>query len=474
MLRNFVEAFSSSPRSQSPIGKSESRRGDFPETPFTKFVLSRLDEDSAKIFAISFAEHVRNDPDDRVIEFDSVYLWLGFTRIDNGIRLLKKEFENSEIVFLTKEGASGGRPKDSYLISINQFEHLLMMAKTEEGKAARKMLLIIKRAAFDWMKIELEEKDIRIQAATAAQVALQRQLENIRTSKYMIYAFWMHANHFKCGFTTDVTQREKAFKTGNPSGKMVHVIRVNSNFIEKVFESSMKRSGNHVAGEEYIFPGGESQVALVLNTFARCDEALHVIPISNYQNLLAHIDAALAQVQIDPTDDISSTQGASAALGIPVTSQQPSFLTRDDSAIGTTDGMPGGDDTEEIVGDEGHDDSNDNICESHYNASRTEDRFFDMSTYRRFNREMCEAVRGKSELTCDLMVAFEEFYKERNIVSHKPMQAGSNLSYGFDINFKKEFVETMEEILGTKQTRPDKRSSTSSKRGFWGILLKSH
>ena len=59
-------------------------------TPFTQFVLDRLSNDDAQhIFVWSFAEHVRQDPDAKVIDFGQVFKWLGFDRKDNAVRLLR-------------------------------------------------------------------------------------------------------------------------------------------------------------------------------------------------------------------------------------------------------------------------------------------------------------------------------------------------------------------------------------------------
>ena len=58
-------------------------------TPFTDFVLSRLpNEDSQKHFALSFGEHLRDDPAAREIDFDDVHKWLGIPLKANALRLL--------------------------------------------------------------------------------------------------------------------------------------------------------------------------------------------------------------------------------------------------------------------------------------------------------------------------------------------------------------------------------------------------
>ena len=80
-------------------------------------------------------------------------------------------------------------------------------------------------------------------------------------------------------------------------------------------------------------------------------------------------------------------------------------------------------------------------------------------------------------MTCDLIEAFESCYVANRIKSQRYMQPGSDKSYGFDINFKNEFVATTERILGSKQMRPQKKKKkkmgTPNRRGFGGIQMKS-
>lgn len=385
MLRNLVDALSGSPRSQSPVRHAEILHDPQSDTPFTKFVLSRLDEDSAKMFAVSFAENIRNDPDEKNLCLDDVFVWLGFSRKGKAIELLKREFEDQDVIHRSVKNTSVGRPVDQYLISINQFEHLLLTAKTDAGRTARKTVLMIKRAAFDYMKIELQEKSIRMQSAIDAQASLQRQLDNIRLSKNVLYAFWMHSNHFKCGLTEDVTQRERTFKTANPSGKMVHIVRINSKYIEKVFDSSMKSHARHVAGEEYVFPGGESEVAMILNTFARCDEALHILPLDKFSNLLAHVDSALAYIDADKTpDDVCPP--IHSAIGIPVSEALSGTVLQNNEEINDSAAEVEGESQMPIPQNDLDDDDDVSARPASSNSEEESQaqRFFSFNTYERF------------------------------------------------------------------------------------------
>jgi len=81
-------------------------------------VLSRLpDEDSQKLFVLSFGEHVHHDPDALDINFDDVFKWLGIPLKANALRLLKKELNAEDFLFIRDDEKSNGRPKDIYKIS---------------------------------------------------------------------------------------------------------------------------------------------------------------------------------------------------------------------------------------------------------------------------------------------------------------------------------------------------------------------
>ena len=122
-------------------------------------MLSRLpDEDSQKLFALSFGEHICHDPDALDINFDDVYHWIGIPLKANALRLLKKEFNAEEYLFIRDDEKSNGRPKDIYKISFNQFEELMIAAQTVEGKRARKLVLLLKKILQEYMVAELEQR----------------------------------------------------------------------------------------------------------------------------------------------------------------------------------------------------------------------------------------------------------------------------------------------------------------------------
>lgn len=68
------------------------------KTPLTDFICSRLEGDYLQLFALMFAEAVKNDRHAKVVLFESVYKFLGYDRYDNAVRQLRKAFKESELV----------------------------------------------------------------------------------------------------------------------------------------------------------------------------------------------------------------------------------------------------------------------------------------------------------------------------------------------------------------------------------------
>ena len=317
MLKSLWPEPSRSQGATSEVAENTGKVGD--RTPFTDFVLSRLpDEESQKLFALSFGEHLRHDPDAVDIDFDDVYRWLWIDIKANALRLLKRELNAEEYLFIRDDEQSNGRPRDIYKISSNQFEELMIAAQTTSGKKARKLVLHLKKILQDYIIAEQEQLKraaiaeqehiknaiIAQQARESAQHlareagranALEQQQEGLRSQQQHLYAFRLFGNRFKCGISKDMAKREGQHKTTCPSGDMVHSVPITCKAMEKVFESVMRSRGSWVRAEEYEFICSEEEIKIMFEAFARAEEALRATPISEYRKLLGVLDSHLGR-----------------------------------------------------------------------------------------------------------------------------------------------------------------------------------
>ena len=320
MLKSIWSGSSRSPGARGEVGGTTGKVVN--STPFTDFVLSRLpDEESQKLFALSFGEHLRRDADALEIDFDEVFKWLGIDIKANALRLLKRELNPEEYLIIRDDKKSNGRPRDIYRISFNQFEELMIAAQTAEGKKARKLVLHLKKILQDYIIAEqtelkraaLAEQERLKMAAIAKEAgranALQLQLEGLRSQQQHLYAFRLFGNRFKCGISKDMAKREAQHRTTCPSGDMVHSVPITCKAMEKVFESVMRSRGTWVRAEEYEFACSEEEIKIMFEVFARAEEVLRATPISEYRKLLGVLDSHLGR-----TTSVASSHGESLRI----------------------------------------------------------------------------------------------------------------------------------------------------------------
>ena len=280
-------------------------------TPFTDFILARIpDEETQKLFALSFGEHLKRDPDALEIDFDDVYRWLGIDRKDSALRLLKREFSSNEYIVhcgVDNSAPGAGRPRDVYKISFNQFEELMISAQTSEGKKARKLVLLLKKILQEYIVAEqqqlranaLAEQAIETSREAARANALQIQLDGLRAQQQHLYCFKLFGNRYKCGIGLDVDRRIRQHKTTCPSGYLACSVPITCKAMEKLFESVMKQHGAWIRMEEYELLGDESQIKSMFAVFARTEELLNTTPLDQCSALLTLLETTLGTSTIN-------------------------------------------------------------------------------------------------------------------------------------------------------------------------------
>jgi phage anti-repressor protein len=120
----------------------------------TKLASAFTDEER-ELFVNSFALHMkhRKDPNAFVINIEDVVTWLGFSRKDKVVHLLKHFDE--EVDFSTApstEGAvfrGGGHNKECIMLSVKTFKKMCMIAKTTKADQVRNYHIKMEEVLFD-------------------------------------------------------------------------------------------------------------------------------------------------------------------------------------------------------------------------------------------------------------------------------------------------------------------------------------
>lgn len=109
------------------------------------------------------------------VDFDDAWMWLGYNQKSDCLSTLKNNFEKDvDFSAISLKTPSGGRPRQSVMLTIDCFKHLAMMAGTEQGKAVRKYFLECERIA----RLALKQKVLLLSSDIEKQLS---QLEQQRT-----------------------------------------------------------------------------------------------------------------------------------------------------------------------------------------------------------------------------------------------------------------------------------------------------
>jgi phage anti-repressor protein len=162
------------------------------QNKFVQKIQNTFTESQQNIFVSSFYCYLNyNSKTDFVIEFDTVWKWLGFSRIDHCKVVLTKHFKKDIDYIVTEKAASAtsgektifqqplenkineetrGRKKENILITINTFKKLCLKSNTKKADEIHDYFIkleevfqeIISEESIE-LKNRLEQKDIQLQ-----------------------------------------------------------------------------------------------------------------------------------------------------------------------------------------------------------------------------------------------------------------------------------------------------------------------
>ena len=133
---------------------------------------------------MAFALHIQSDCDARNFDVDDFFHLLGHKTKGNALRTLTTTIPQAEMIVVKSDKNSVVRPRDVYMISVNQFEEVMRTANTDAGKKWRKSVLKIKNVVVQYMKMEMKEQMSKLAIEEARRVesdAKRSELEGVQT-----------------------------------------------------------------------------------------------------------------------------------------------------------------------------------------------------------------------------------------------------------------------------------------------------
>ena len=139
-----------------------------------------------QIFLTSFFAYINyNSKKDFVIDFDSVWKWVGFSRKDHAKTLLEKYFTidiDYKVFLQTRENSSkGGRSSEKIMLTVNTFKKFCLKANTKKADEIHDYYIKLEELLQETIMEQTDELHIQLEQKKVSEEKLlnnQRELED--------------------------------------------------------------------------------------------------------------------------------------------------------------------------------------------------------------------------------------------------------------------------------------------------------
>ena len=113
---------------------------------FIQKLYEEFTTDEQRMFVDSFTAYLGNDSNAFVVDLDDAVTWLGFSRRDAALRVVRGKLEENVDYRASPQKSGdrsvvGGRKKEHYMLTVDAFKMLCMLAGTSKGAMVRRYYL---------------------------------------------------------------------------------------------------------------------------------------------------------------------------------------------------------------------------------------------------------------------------------------------------------------------------------------------
>jgi phage anti-repressor protein len=311
------------------------------QTKFINRIKDAFTEDQQKMFVGSFYCYLNyNAKNDFVIDFESTWKWLGFSRKEKCKRLLHQHFiENvdykvtDDIRFEPDEKAAspigeasftnkhGGHNKETILLTVNTFKKLCLKSNTKKADEIHDYFIKLEEVFQEI--INEESSELRDQLEQKNQIVselkqLVEQLENkpdtegFHRNQGFIYLIkdTSKQGHYKIGFATDPQKRLGQLNVSSSTYSLEILCRFETcdkDFSEKIIHSALQPF-RIVARKEWFFFKNDYELAYAIKTIKECIIFTNQFNLLNYEHLkITKIDVKQELMEIDRESQLKNT-----------------------------------------------------------------------------------------------------------------------------------------------------------------------
>lgn len=206
-----------------------------------------------QMYVANFYCFLNHDSDkDFIINFDNVWKWVGFTRKDNGKKLLEKFFKvdiDYKIVFLRlEENLLGGRPSETIMITINTFKKFCLKAGTKKADEVHDYYIKLEKLLNETVNEQtnqlMKQLDYQTKYHLSEMEKMKKKLEKKKKVKYeLTHSLYIISNpffkgYYKIGKSSSINNRMDNYVSGSPVDyKIEYLCKVRNKTEETIVEN---------------------------------------------------------------------------------------------------------------------------------------------------------------------------------------------------------------------------------------------
>lgn len=196
------------------------------ENKFVNKIQNNFTDTEQNIFLGSFYCYLNYNPEkDFIIDFDSVWKWLGFTRKDNCKSILVLNFKENIHFTIAKKAAppipgagintgGSGYNKESILLTVDTFKELCLKCNTKKASEIHKYFIKVEKILqeilneqTDELRLQLKQKDLQL---IEHKKDTKNTLLDSFDKKWIVYLIKIRDSLYKFGSSRDIKERFRA------------------------------------------------------------------------------------------------------------------------------------------------------------------------------------------------------------------------------------------------------------------------
>ena len=212
-----------------------------------------------QMYVANFYCFLKHDSDkDFIIDFDSVWKWVGFTRKDSAKKLLEKFFKIDTDYKVEKtapsiggavlDSVNGGQNKEIIMLNINTFKKFCLKACTKKSDEVRDYYIKLEKLLNETVNEQtnqlMKQLDYQTKYHLSEMDKMKKKLEKKKKVKYeLTHSLYIISNpffkgYFKIGKSSSINNRMDCYVPGSPVDyKVEYLCKVRNKTEETIVEN---------------------------------------------------------------------------------------------------------------------------------------------------------------------------------------------------------------------------------------------